>query len=127
MKIQWNPDKWNKSHQMILLVSLAILLLVVPISKALKLNRNHRWTIATTSGWGYGRYINYYFFVDGKKYEKSNKTLSLIPSGGRYWVQFEPNNPDLNSIRTSEIVPDCISEVPSNGWEEKPSCQDSIP
>jgi hypothetical protein len=72
-----------------------------------------------------GEYSKYYFYYNGKKYEGESKTDNLIKKddiGKRYFVKFEKKNPNSNGLQAKKPVPDCITEVPPEGWDTIPKC-----
>ncbi len=122
MKIEWDPDKWNRPFKVLLILCLICAFIVVPLLRDIKLRLYHRWTVGTTIGWDRGSYVKYYIEINGKRYEGSAKSLGLNSNGSKYWVQFDATDPNHNVIRTNEEVPECVIDIPANGWEEKPSC-----
>jgi hypothetical protein len=84
-------------------------------------------TITEVSKYSRGGRISYfYFYYQGKKYEDSDLTEDLITKrdiGRRFYVKFLKDNPNRCYIPDDkQPVPDCIKEVPPEGWTEIPHC-----
>lgn len=89
-----------------------------------KLGNNHHFTIAITKGYGGGGFVEFEFKVNGVTYKGSNKGMQLKPNGAKYFVKFYQNDPSLIAkIASSEEVPECIGDPPSDGWKEIPKCK----
>jgi hypothetical protein len=88
-----------------------------------KLSNNHRWTVATTTGWDAG-FVNFEFNVKGVMYEGANKGLNLKTKHGKYFVKYYALDPSLLAkVISDEEVTDCIGEPPSDGWADIPTCK----
>jgi hypothetical protein len=88
------------------------------------LSRNHRFTIAITTGHGGGGSVEFEFLVNGVIYRRANKGLQLITNSRKYFIKYYVDDPSLIAkIVSDEEVPDCIGEPPANGWEEIPQCK----
>lgn len=89
-----------------------------------KLESNHRYTVALTTGHGSGGVVNFEFRVDGVLYQRSDRGLSLKSREAKYFVKYYTPDPSvLAKIVSDDEVPDCIGEPPPNGWAELPSCE----
>ncbi|MBX2897717.1 MAG: hypothetical protein KF763_19910 [Cyclobacteriaceae bacterium] len=89
-----------------------------------KLESNHRYTVAVTTGYGSGGVVNFEFMVDGILYRRSDRGLSLKSRGAKYFVKYYTPDPSvLAKIVSSDEVPNCIGEPPPNGWADIPSCE----
>jgi hypothetical protein len=90
-------------------------------------SENGIYTVATvtnveSAGRREGTSCYYYFYYKEKKYEGRNVTnLTNKDIDKRFYVQFLEENPNRCGILADKPVPDCITEVPSEGWEAIPS------
>lgn len=88
-----------------------------------KLVNKHRFTIATTKGYGGGGFVDFEFTVNGTVYKRADKGLQLVTNGRKYFVKFYVDDPSLIAkIVSNEEVPECVGEPPANGWSELPKC-----
>jgi hypothetical protein len=74
-----------------------------------------------------GRSSFFYFFYKGKKYDGRTVTGDLTTKkdiGRRFFVRFLKEDPSHCGIIADKPVPDCIKEVPPEGWEIIPKCMD---
>ena len=84
-----------------------------------------RYTIGTTikTYWTFasGHQLEYEHEVKNKYYKNSDRfnENSIVP-GGRYYVKFYSNDPDICEILQDIPVPDSIKTAPINGWEKIP-------
>jgi hypothetical protein len=72
-----------------------------------------------------GRSSDFYFYYQEKKYEATAVTRDLITRqdiGRRFYIKFLKDNPNRCYILSNKPVPDCIKEVPPEGWTEIPHC-----
>lgn len=69
-----------------------------------------------------GRVIDYYYLVNGVRYENSRHadTNPILEKDGRYYVEFLPSDPTVNDILWSKQVPEHIKKVPPEGWKKIP-------
>jgi hypothetical protein len=61
----------------------------------------------------------------GRKYEGRNNTGNLTTKkdiGRRFFVRFLKEDPTRCGLIADKPVPDCIKEVPPEGWSEIPHC-----
>jgi len=69
-----------------------------------------------------GYMFEHEYYVNGKKY-KSRQNIyesrrDLV--GKRFYVKFNPNNPDNCLMLLEYPVQDCIKDAPPEGWEKIP-------
>jgi len=89
-----------------------------------KFSNNHRFTVATTVGYGNGGWVNFEFKVNGVIYKRSDKGLSLKSRYAKYFVKYYAADPSvLAKVVSNEEVPNCIGEPPADGWIEIPKCK----
>ena len=88
-----------------------------------------RYTVAQVTKYGtrrgYRQFV-YRYEVSGRGYRgdedcgvSQNRTLPCPPLGTRFYVQFSPEDPDVEQITQLE-VPDTVHTVPPLGWERLP-------
>jgi hypothetical protein len=94
--------------------------------KKYELSINKRYTIGTTlkaRPTHKGLVIDYKYEVDSIEYRKSGHPTYHGPSertGGRYFVEFLPTDPNINDILWDRPVPENITSAPKLGWKELP-------
>ncbi|MDR0605080.1 MAG: hypothetical protein LBG80_12325 [Bacteroidales bacterium] len=113
------------------LIGLGILILVCLIGYMYNyypVNKYGIYTVGTVTdvkrtGGRVGPSCFFYFYYKGKRYEGSNPTnLKKKDIGKRFYVQFLKDNPNRCGLEDNKPVPDCIKEVPPEGWAEIPHC-----
>ena len=95
------------------------------------LDRSYRYTVGVTIGKvknlrSSGPDLDYRFMVNGITYGGRRRFIdsgSIDYNGGRYFVQFQPENPINNKILLQCPVPINIKEIPDSGWVQI-SCSD---
>jgi hypothetical protein len=114
------------------LIGLAILIIVCLVGYMTNYYPVHKYGIYTVgtvtdvkrTGGYVGTSCYFYFYYMGKRYEGRNATeLKKKDIGKRFYVQFLKNNPNRCGC-SDRPVPDCIKDVPPEGWEIIPHCMD---
>lgn len=82
------------------------------------------YTIGYTTGFlltSSGRDVEYYYVIRGKTYTGSRTyAYSAQVPGGRYWVKFSIEHPEISELYQNKPVPDHITEAPPGGWKKRP-------
>ncbi|MCT4614862.1 MAG: hypothetical protein N4A49_08315, partial [Marinifilaceae bacterium] len=110
----------------IVVASIFIFLIIRSYIEIKQLEKNHRFTIGRiikiepVSGAGINALFIYY--VKGKKYSGSYSVPDRIRKrvGRRFYVMFNPDNPDSCKLLFNKPVPQRIKEAPPEGWVEIP-------
>ena len=121
----------NDRKKKILKISFLVLIIIFFIIKALiednQLEKNHRFTIGSIFSFEKKGRNGYMFeneyYVGGEKYKSIQNIYEnrrdLV--GKRFYVKFNPDNPDNCLMLLDYPVPDCIKEAPAEGWEKIPT------
>lgn len=106
----------------ILVILISVIIILV---KDFKLKTNHRYTIGIIydfEGQRGGPVVKYTYMVYNTKYEKSNTVIKLIKNSinKRYFVMYDPDNPNNSKICLDKPVQDTTIKAPADGWEKLP-------
>ncbi len=93
------------------------------------LNENHRFTIGQIIKIEFaaegGRHADFRYYVKEKHYIGSiplDGTKDIQPKvGQRYFVKYYLLDPTIADLILSDLVPDSLINIPSNGWEIMPN------
>jgi len=112
----------------ILIIVFVILFFIIKgLIEDYQLKKNNKYSIGVIINFSSTTESSYmfefYYYINNNKYKAVQNTYEKRDDlvGKRFYVKFNPNNPDNCLMILDYPVPDCIKDAPQDGWKKIPT------